>query len=121
MRCRGGATLAPAMPNRLTAVPARPVPAPGRLAALLLPVADLSMLALISRPATGSLRRTWVTPATLVLALAAAVIATASAILFGLRLGGGGIAASLGLAICVVIAAGAASVAVVGLDQRRTR
>ena len=109
------------MTNRLTAVPQRPVPAPGRLAALLLPLADLSMLALISRPATGSLRRTWVTPATLVLAVSAAMISAAAAILFALRIGGGGVAALLGLAICSVLAAGAASVAVVGLDQRRAR
>jgi hypothetical protein len=42
---------------------------------LLFPVADAFMIAMVSRPATGSLRTTWVTPATRWLSAAAALIA----------------------------------------------
>lgn len=103
------------MATVLTAVPDRPAPAPGRVASLLLPLADLTMAALLSRPETGSLRRTWVTPATLVLAVATAAIAIAAAVVLGIR--GGGLLIAAGaltaLAVCAL------SVGIVGVDQRR--
>src|SRR5205807_704497 len=53
----------------------RPVPALGALLDRLVPLADLFMLVLLSRPHGGSLRNTWVTPATL--GLCTAVVALA--------------------------------------------
>ena len=85
----------------------------------LLPLADLFMGLMWSRPGGLSLRTTWVTPATL--ALAAAVV------LFGGFGGLGGIAYGvanrqlllvLGGLIAVVLGIGAATVALYGIRQR---
>jgi hypothetical protein len=105
------------MSNRLTVVPAAPVPAPGPLARAVLPVADLFMLAMLSRPASGSLRTTWVTPATLWLSLATSLVLAAGAVLLPVALtrGPSGIA---GAALCAALAVGAAAVVIVGLGQR---
>jgi hypothetical protein len=99
------------VPNRFTRVPERPVP---RLPSLVLPVvvlADVFMAAMASRPATGSLRRTWVTPGTLELCIALTVVGLALGF-FLFRLN-----APLGLLV-LVLTVGACSVAVVGLAQR---
>jgi hypothetical protein len=42
---------------------------------VLVPFADLFMIAMVSRPATGSLRTTWVTPATRWLCVGAVLVA----------------------------------------------
>lgn len=63
------------MPNRLTRTPSGPVPRPPGPVRLLVPLADLFMIAMVSRPATGSLSTTWVTPATRWLSIAAVLIA----------------------------------------------
>jgi hypothetical protein len=63
------------MPNRLTRTPADAVPPLPGPARLLIPLADLFMIAMVSRPATGSLRSTWVTPATRWLSVGAVVVA----------------------------------------------
>jgi len=108
------------MPNRFTRVPEGPVPALPLVARALLPVADLFMLAMLSRPATGSLRHTWVTPGTLWLCLAM--------VLLGAPIGA--IALSTGLSdasrlrvaagvVIIALAAGSAAVAAVGALQRR--
>jgi hypothetical protein len=103
------------LPNAFTRVPDRPVPPLPRWASALLPVADLFMVVMFSRPPTGTLRTTWVTPATEQLCVALAVVGF---------LGGGflvwarGAGAWLGLAL-ILLAAGCASVALVGLAQRR--
>lgn len=108
--------------TRLTAIPEGPVPAPGRLAAALLPLADATMIVLLSRPATGSLRRTWVTPATLALALATVVVGAAAALLLATRsLAGGGVLAAVAFAASLAATCAAAAVAIVGVDQRRRR
>jgi hypothetical protein len=79
-------------------------------------IADCFMVAMLSRPSKGSLRRTWVTPATLWLALA-----TTLGLIVGLWLdivqlnGALRIMAGIGL-LC--IAAGSAVVAAVGVAQR---
>lgn len=100
-----------AVANRFTRVPGRPVPP---LPALLQPVivlADVFMLAMASRPATGSLRRTWVTPGTLELCIALTVI--------GLPLGGFLAFLNVALGVLVlVLTVGASAVAVVGVSQR---
>jgi len=111
-----------AMPNRFTAVPDGPVPVPSRPVQWVLPVADAFMVAMASRPASGSLRTTWVTPATLWLALAAVAGGAALAVVLVRALAGGGsIAALFGAIVCIALAAGAAAVVMVALDQRRSR
>ena len=102
------------MPNVFTRVPEQPVPPLPRWAGALLPVADLFMRAMISRPSSGTLRDTWVTPATDGLCRALAVV--------GLLCGGflvwaGGTGALLGL-LLIVFALGCGSVALVGFAQR---
>lgn len=103
--------------NRLTRVPDRPVPELPPAVDALVPVADLFMLVMVSRPATGSLRRTWVTPATLYLSVAMLVLGVAMAV----RLLTGGAAARIGGLILLALAAGAGAVAAVGFGQRRAR
>jgi len=106
--------------NRLTRVPDGPVPPLPPLVQLFIPPADLFMLAMISRPATGSLRTTWVTPASLQLGLAVAlvsVIFAAAALYRGAT--GAGLLAIVGGVLFLAIAGGAGSVALVGLAQRR--
>ena len=107
------------MPNVLTRVPAEPVPdLPGWCAAVL-PAADLFMALLLSRPTTGSLRNTWVTPATLVLGLATGLTSIVCLALAIADLSGGWrVAAALVLA---VLAAGSLCVTTVGLAQRFAR
>jgi hypothetical protein len=101
--------------NRFTRIPDRPAPELPAAVDALVPVADLFMLLMVSRPATGSLRRTWVTPATLYLSVATLVLGVVLAV----RLLGGGAAARIGGAALLLIAAGAGAVAAVGLAQRR--
>ena len=110
------------MANRLTAVPDEPVPKLGLLASLLLPIADAFMTALFSRPPSGTLRTTWVTPATLWLTTisgaGAAILAVALAV--SSANGNGGVIFA-GIVIAALYAVGALAVAAVGFDQRRQR
>jgi hypothetical protein len=108
------------MPNRFTRVPEGPVPALPLAGRALLPLADAFMLAMLSRPASGSLRTTWVTPATLALCLGVLVV--------GAPLGAVSLATGLGDAhwlrvaaglVIILLAAGSAAVAAVGVLQRR--
>jgi hypothetical protein len=90
------------------------LPAAGRL---IVPLADAFMLLMLSRPSTGSLRQTWVTPSTLWMCAALAVIGAA----------GGALAISLGTGVpwlvaglvLIALAAGSAAVATIGAMQRR--
>ena len=110
------------MANLLTAVPVQPPPPPRTAAKRLVPVADLFMAALLSRPATGSLATTWVTSATLL--LAAACLAGMAALIAVLGANAGhwsGLVTVLGMIACVAFGAGAISVLIVGVDQRRSR
>ena len=110
------------MPNRWTRVPDGAPPALPLWGALVLPLADLFMLAMLSRPASGSLRVTWVTPATLVLSLAAAVGMIAVFVVCAIALAaGGGWAPIAGMAVIAVIASGSSAVVLVGAAQRRRR
>ena len=105
------------MPNRFTRVPERPVPALPWYGRVLLPPADLFMLLMLSRPATGSLRRTWVTPGTLWLcALVVVLGAGVGGVLLG---GGGGTGRVVAGCVLIAIAAGSASVLAVGALQRQ--
>lgn len=103
-------------PNIFTRVPAEPVPHLPVWCAAVVPVADLFMILMLSRPATGSLRNTWVTPATLVLSV---VTGTASIVCLALAVAGlsGGLRVAVTLALAL-FAAGSLCVAAIGLAQR---
>ena len=78
------------------------------------------MLAMVSRPRSGSLSKTWVTPATLQMCLAVVVICLlcvglAALGLFERRSVAIGLAAGL-----LLLAIGAGAVALVGIAQRRS-
>jgi hypothetical protein len=105
------------MPNRATQVPDRPVPELPAAGRLLLPLADAFMLLMLSRPASGSLRQTWVTPATLWLC-AAMLVAGVPLGVVALASGGGGLRVVAGVVI-IMLAAGSAAVLAVGAMQRR--
>lgn len=85
----------------------------------MVPVADLFMILLLSRPATGSLRNTWITPATLVLSVVAGVTSIVCLVpaVAGLD-GASRVVVTLALAL---FAAGSFCVAAVGLGQRVAR
>lgn len=107
------------MPNRLTATPQTPVPRPGVLATAVLPLADVFMRAMLSRPQSGSLRSTWVTPATLWLSLASGALAAALAVAFASGAAAHpSVVAVLAAGLCASFAAGALAVLIVGVDQR---
>lgn len=104
------------MGNRLTRVPDRPAPTLDGLISRLVPIADLFMLVTISRPSTGSLRNTWVTPATLALCVALLVIGLPVG---GLLIASGRVASVVVGVILILVAIGAGAVAAVGTEQRR--
>jgi len=83
-----------------------------------MPVADAFMVLMWSRPATGSLRVTWVTPATLWMCVVAASGGVGGGVAALVAVGGG---VGWVVAGCVLIALGlgAASVAAVGVLQRQ--
>jgi CHASE2 domain-containing sensor protein len=105
--------------NRLTRVPATPPPL-DRTQLWLLPLADLFMALMWSRPGGLSLRTTWVTPATIWLCVAVALLGaglTIAAMAYAI--------ASLHLLtlaaalLALLIATGTGSVAAYGIRQRR--
>jgi hypothetical protein len=108
------------MPNVFTRVPDSPVPPPRGFGSAVIPVADAFMVAMFSKPKSGSLRTTWVTPSTYWLTLATFLGAV---IIAGLLLSGlmGPITtiSIIGVVICFLFAIGAGAVAVVGGCQRR--
>ena len=86
----------------------------------MLPLADLFMWAMLSRPQSGSLGVTWVTPASFLLsvvaAASAAIVLVVCAVAFAR---GDGWAPLAGIVVCAALAAGSSAVALVGLAQRR--
>lgn len=108
------------MANVFTAVPPQAPPPLSGAARSVLPFADLFMVAMWSRPATGSLAKTWVTPATL--ALAAACVVGVVVALVALVAGAVNWPSAVGAIVaiaCTALGVGAASVVTVGVDQRR--
>jgi hypothetical protein len=109
------------MPNAFTRVPDSPVPPPGRFGSAVIPVADAFMIAMFSKPPSGTLRTTWVTPSTYWMTLATFLGAV---VIGGLLLSG--IVCRIttisvvGMVICLLFAIGAGSVAIVGGCQRRS-
>jgi hypothetical protein len=109
------------VPNAFTRVPEKPVPPASGFGSAVIPVADAFMIAMFSRPASGTLRTTWVTPSTYWLTLATFLGAV---IIAGLLLSGliGAVTglSIIGVVICLLFAVGAGAVAVVGNCQRRS-
>jgi hypothetical protein len=104
------------MANRLTQTPAQPVPQlPGPVRALI-PLADVFMIAMVSRPSTGSLRNTWVTPATRWLTVVAALLALVAVIT--LRPAQAWLAV-IEVVVLAFVIAGSAAVAAVAFSQGR--
>ena len=87
----------------------------------MIPVADAFMVAMFSKPPSGTLRTTWVTPSTYWLTLATFLGAV---VIAGLLLSGivGPITtiSIVGVVICLLFAVGAGAVAVVGNCQRHS-
>ncbi len=109
------------MPNALTRVPDAAAPPLGALASAVLPVADFFMLAMFSKPPSGTLRTTWVTPSTYWMTLATFVGAMViAALLISGVIGSLTTMSIVGMVICLLFAVGAGSVAIVGADQRRS-
>ena len=108
------------MPNRFTRVPERPVPPLPWLGRMVLPLTDLFMILMASRPRSGSLRTTWVTPATIGLCMVTVVGGVVLDVLI-LRVGVGdrSVAAFVGAAVVAVLVVGSACVAAIGIVQRR--
>ena len=108
------------MPNRFIRVPERPVPPLPWLGRMVLPLADLFMLLMASRPRSGSLRTTWVTPATVGLCIVTVVGGVLLDVLM-LQVGVGerSVPAFIGAAVVAVLVVGSACVAVIGIVQRR--
>jgi hypothetical protein len=106
------------VPNRFTRVPSGDVPRLPAPVRLLVPIGDLFMIVMLSRPATGSLRSTWVTPATRWLSVAMSVIAVVALLL--LRPSPRWLAVVEVVALAAVLA-GAAAVAVIAFTQRPQR
>jgi hypothetical protein len=108
--------------NRLTRVPEGPVPPLPALVQVFIAPADLFMLAMVSRPATGSLRTTWVTPATLQLGWTVGLVSLLLASFALYRsFNGSGVLALAGAVLLLGLGLGAGSVAIVGTAQRRAR
>lgn len=102
-----------------TRVPAGDPPL-DRLQLRLLPVADVFMGLMWSRPGGLSLRTTWVTPATIALAIAVVPLVGlpgVAALVYGLI--SGGILFIVGALIALALTGGAAITAVYGVRQRR--
>ena len=86
----------------------------------LLPVADRFMALMLSRPGGLSLRTTWVTPATIWLAVVVVVVGGLpglGAIVYGIA--NGQMLIAVGGLLGAILGAGAATVAVYGIRQRR--
>lgn len=102
-----------------------PEPAEGsldRLQARLLPLADLTMHVLLSRPASGSLRATRVTGVTIALALGVLLATVLLGALLLARTVGGGSGAWLALELpLLALALGCLDLAAYGLRQRLLR
>jgi hypothetical protein len=101
-------------------VPSKPVPRPRLADCLLLPIADRFMLLMLSRPPTGTLRTTPVTPASIALAALTFAAAGVAAVWLVVSLGRWApLALAPPLALLAVLAVGSAALALYGLLQRR--
>lgn len=104
------------MANRLTEIPTQPVPQLRGPVRVLIPLADVFMIAMLSRPSTGSLRNTWVTPATRWLTVVAALLALVAVIT--LRPAQAWLAV-IEVVVLAFVITGAAAVAAIAFSQGR--
>jgi hypothetical protein len=105
---------------RASGISSKPPPRPRLADRLLLPIADRFMLLMLSRPPTGTLRSTPVTPASIVLAALTFAAAGAAAVWLVTSLGRWAPLALLPpLALLAALAVGSAALALYGLLQRR--
>ena len=110
------------MPNAFTRVPERPVPPLPAWALAVMPLADRFMVVLVSRPPTGTLRTTWVTPATLQLCSVLSVVCgVIGAVLLASGIVRLEVRAVVFGVLLVAFGAGCLSVALVGIAQRRAK
>jgi hypothetical protein len=87
-----------------------------------MPVADFFMLAMFSKPPSGTLRTTWVTPSTYWMTIGTCVGALVIAVLLVSGVIGRLTTISIvGVVVCLLFAIGAGSVAVIGGGQRHSR
>lgn len=87
----------------------------------MLPVADAFMLAMFSRPASGTLRTSWVTPSTFWMSITACAGALViAALLLSGVIGQLTTISIIGSILCLLFAVGSGSVAIVGAAQHRT-
>jgi len=108
------------VPNRFTQVPDRPVPLLSGAGRVVLPLADAFMVVMASRPSSGSLATTWVTPATITLCAATMLLGTPlSALAVSVSLAHGSLPLLLAAAVLALLTLGSASVLVVAVAQRR--
>jgi hypothetical protein len=96
-----------------------PLPPLDALQRLLLPVADGFMVAMLSRPPSGTLRTTRVTWPTIALSIATLAGSAVTAGVLVRVAGHAGLLLILALAALAAMAAGSASLALYGLRQRR--
>jgi uncharacterized membrane protein len=96
-----------------------PLPPLDGLQRALLPVADGFMVAMLSRPPSGTLRTTRVTLPTIGLAFATLVVAAATAALLASAAGRLGPLLLVPVAALAALAAGALALGLYGLRQRR--
>jgi hypothetical protein len=101
--------------NFLTRTPTAPPPVLPPGLQPLVRLADTYFSLLLSRPASGSLNATWVTPATLILVVATLLLGLPAAFFFVDM--GNPVAIGFGL-LLIFLAPGALSIALVGLAQR---
>jgi hypothetical protein len=77
------------------------------------------MILMVSRPRSGSLRTTWVTPATIALCVVTAIAGILLEVVV-LRVGTGdsSVPAMIGAALVAILVVGSACVAAIGIAQR---
>ena len=106
------------MPNIFTLVPEQPVPKLPTWMEPVLIVADLFMVAMLSRPPSGTLRTTWVTPATIGLCALVEIAGIPLGILGIIHgVATGSLVLSVGSVALLVFAAGSIAVLAVAIAQ----
>ena len=105
------------MPNIFTRVPPTPPPDLSVRRKWLIRIADVFMVAMWSRPSTGSFSKTWVTPGTVITTSGVAVMGLVCVVLIAFN---GKTLPQLVVGLVILaVTLGAAAVGAVGVQQRR--
>lgn len=110
------------MPNRLTRVPEERVPRLPKAVGPVVAIADAFMVSMVSRPPSGTLRTTWVTPATTALCAVVVILGIPLGIVgidFGIE--GGRPLLMVGSLVEILVALGCGAVLAVAVAQRTLR